>query len=192
MASVTDLATELLDLIARDDALRAELAAAGVLFDGYHPRMAALHRANAARLRELIAQHGWPSRARVGEAAARAAWRIVQHAIGEPEFMRAMLPIVAADPDADAIEVAMLDDRIRVFEGRMQRYGTQYDWNAEGTALVPMVGVADPEHVDARRKEIGLPPLEWVRVPEPDERAPRDPAAKAREAEAWLRRVGWR
>lgn len=192
MASVTDLATELLDLIARDDALRAELAAAGVLFDGYHPQMAALHRHNAARLRELIAQHGWPGRARVGEAAARAAWRIVQHAIGEPEFMRAMLPIVAADPDADPIEVAMLDDRIRVFEGRLQRYGTQVDWNAEGTALVPMNGIEAPEHVDARRKDIGLPPLEWERAPEPGERAPRDPAAKAREGEAWLRRVGWR
>jgi hypothetical protein len=189
---MSDIATELLDLIARDDALRAELAATGVLFDGYHPQMAALHRANAARLRELIAIHGWPARARVGEAAARAAWRIVQHAIGEPEFLRAMLPIIAAEPDADPIEVAMLDDRIRVFEGRAQRYGTQYDWNAEGTALVPMVGVEEPEQVDARREAIGLPPLAWQRAPEPGERAPRDPAAKAREAEAWLRRVGWR
>ena len=43
----------------------------------------------------------------------------------------------------------MLDDRIRVFEGRLQRYGTQYDWNDAGTAMVPMVGVEDPETVDA-------------------------------------------
>ena len=33
--------------------------------------------------------------------------------------------------DADAAEVAMLEDRIRVSEGRLQRYGTQFDWSED-------------------------------------------------------------
>jgi hypothetical protein len=186
------LAVELLALVARDDAVRARLLAEGSLFEGYHPEMEAVHRANAARLRELIGIHGWPGRGRVGPAAAHAAWRIVQHAIGEPEFLRAMLPIVAEDPETPRAEVAMLEDRIRVFEGKLQRYGTQFDWNDEGTALVPMVGVEDAVSVDERRESVGLPPMVWRRQPGDGERPPRDPAAKRRAAEAWLRRVGWR
>ncbi len=185
------LADELLALIALDDATRARLAADGSLFDGYHPEMEAVHRANAARLRALIAAHGWPGPALVGADAARAAWRIVQHAIGEPDFMRAMLPIVAA-AGIDAAEVAMLEDRIRVLEGRPQRYGTQYDWDDTGTALVPSNGVEDPATVDARRAAVGLPPIDGRRTPPPDEPAPADPAARRAGYEAWLRRTGWR
>ncbi|MBK8263496.1 MAG: hypothetical protein IPK80_19425 [Nannocystis sp.] len=190
--SYTECAARLLALIAHDDEVRARLAADGSLFDGYHPEMEAVHRSNAAQLREVVARVGWPGRSKVGDAAANAAWRIVQHAIGEPVFLRAMLPIIAADPDTPPAEVAMLEDRIRVFEGRLQRYGTQFDWNDEGTALVPMGGVEDPETVDERRATAALPPIVWRREPADGERPPRDPAAKQREAEAWLRRVGWR
>jgi hypothetical protein len=34
--------------------------------------------------------------------------------------------------DAPALQAAMLEDRIRAFEGRPQRYGTQFDWDANG------------------------------------------------------------
>ncbi|MFN8459386.1 MAG: hypothetical protein U0401_32835 [Anaerolineae bacterium] len=54
----------------------------GTLFEGYHPRMEAVHRHNAARLREIIAaQAGQGS-----DLSAQAAWRIVQHAIGGRPF----------------------------------------------------------------------------------------------------------
>ena len=92
----------------------------------YHPAMAAVHQHNAARLRQIVAAHGWPGRSLVGAEAASAAWRIVQHAIGEPAFRRAMLPVITAAAAAAELapsEAAILDDRVRVFEGRLQRYG---------------------------------------------------------------------
>ncbi|MBZ0234502.1 MAG: hypothetical protein K8M05_19380, partial [Deltaproteobacteria bacterium] len=144
--SHADLARELVAMIARDDETRARLAADGSLFAGYHPEMEAVHRASAARLRELVAVHGWPGRTLVGEEAASAARRIVQHAIGEPDFLRAMLPVLQAAAAAGEVapaEVAMLDDRIRVLEGRPQRYGTQYDWDDAGAAMVPSGTVED-------------------------------------------------
>ena len=55
------------------------------------------------------------------------------------------------------LEVAMLEDRIRTFEGRPQRYGTQFDWDEHGhLSLLPL---EDPAGVDARRRAIGLGPL---------------------------------
>lgn len=192
---VPDLRDDLLAWIRDDDEIRERLARDGRLFDGYATEMELVHRRNAERLDAVIAQHGWPGRTLVGEDAASAAWRIVQHAIGEPARMRAWLPLLAdaaARGEADPAEVAMLDDRIRVLEGRSQRYGTQYDWDATCTQMALIGAIEEPATVDARRAAVGLPPIEWTRPAPPDEPPPRDPAARAREQDAWARRVGWR
>src|SRR5437773_497394 len=77
-----------------DRALLKDLARDGSLFQGYHPRMEALHQRNAARLAALIDAHGWPGRSRVGEEGAQAAWLILQHAIGNPPLMRRGLTLL--------------------------------------------------------------------------------------------------
>ncbi|MBZ5712936.1 DUF6624 domain-containing protein [Nannocystis pusilla] len=190
-----DLRAELMRWIAEDDETRERLARDGSLFAGYHPEMEAVHRRNAARLREVLAGVGWPGRTLVGDDGASAAWRIVQHAIGEPALLRSCLPLLqraAAEGEADPAEVAKLEDRIRVSEGRPQRYGTQYDWNEDGTAMVPMVGVEAPESLAERRAAVGLPPMVWRHPPPPGVLAPADPAARQAEMDAWARRVGWR
>lgn len=193
-----DLAIELLALIAEDDATRNRLAHDGELFrHGHHPEMAAVQRANVRRLAALVAAYGWPGHGKVGKDAAAAAWRILQHAIGEPALMRALAPhlyAAAARGDADPAHAAMLEDRIAVCEGRPQRYGTQSDWDEALTAMVPSIGVLEPEHVDARRAKVGLPPLVWRR-PVPEDQlahAPQNWHARQAEIEAWARAVGWR
>jgi Family of unknown function (DUF6624) len=191
-----DLRRQLLAWIAEDDAERERLARDGALFaHGYHPEMEAVHRRNAHRLAAIVDEHGWPGRALVGDDGMAAAWRIAQHAIGEPALMREWLGLLhdaAARGDADAADVAMLEDRIRVLEGRPQRYGTQFDWDDSGTAMVPMGGVDEPETLDDRRRRVGLPAMTWTRSPPADEPPPADPAARAFELDTWARRVGWR
>jgi hypothetical protein len=184
-----DLRAELIERIAHDDAVRERLARDGSLFEGYNAEMEAVHRDNAQWLAAIVDAHGWPGRSRVGEEGAAAAMRILQHAIGEPALMRRMFPLVY---DVDPADLARLEDRIRAFEGRPQRYGTQYDWNDDGTAMVPIVGVEDPEHVDERRRRVGLPAMQWQLPPPPDESPPTDLAARRAQGEAWARRVGWR
>jgi hypothetical protein len=181
-----------------DQAVRAELAADGSLFHRYHPRMEEVHRRNAAALLEIVERHGWPVRALVGEQAARAAWIILQHAIGDPSLQRRGLGWLqaAARGEVAPIEVAMLEDRIRCYEGRPQRYGTQFDWDASGQ-LSPYP-VEDPEGVDRRRASIGLGPLdEAVRsmreqMAQGPEMPPKDWAERQRQNELWLQKVGWR
>jgi len=50
----TNLQDELLAMAEEDRRVRAELAADGSLFDGYHPKMQAVHDRNAARLTAVI------------------------------------------------------------------------------------------------------------------------------------------
>jgi hypothetical protein len=50
----------LLAMVKEDESLRAELARSGALFGGYHPRMEAVHVANARALSTMIGE-GWPT-----------------------------------------------------------------------------------------------------------------------------------
>ncbi len=191
--------SELLEMAERDLRLRSELAADGSLFQDYHPRMRAVHDANAARLQSILDSLGWPGERQVGREAAEAAWLIVQHAIAQPALQRRALELLqeaVQRGDAPALHAAMLKDRIRTLEGKPQPYGTQLDWDADGQ-LSPLP-IEDPAAVDTRRQEIGLPPLEQsvlvqrAAAAQENERPPADWSARQQEMEAWCRQVGWR
>ena len=176
-----------------DQAVRAELAADGSLFDGYHPRMAAVHDANAARLQTIILEHGWPTEPLVGEDGASAAHRIAQHAINHPDFMREcrrLLDEASARGAVPRAHFAYIDDRIRVYEGLPQRYGTQWRGGPDGLEPYPL---DDAAHVDERRTELGLPTLDDLRASAPPERRWDPDVARRQEAQelAWRRSVGW-
>lgn len=191
-----DAGARLVALADEDLRVRAELAADGSLFAGYHPRMEAVHRHNALALREVIDRIGWPTTSVVGEAGAEAAWLIVQHAIGEPDFQRACLVAITsavAAGDVPPWHAAMLDDRIRVFEGRRQRYGTQLEPDDRG--VLRPCAIEDPDRVEALRAEVGLSPLSEklaALARQPPEPVPADREAFEREKQAWLVRAGWR
>jgi len=189
----------LLAMAAEDEAVRAELAADGSLFDGYHPRMRAVHDRNAARLGTILDERGWPGRSLVGEDGAEAAWRAAQHAIAQPALMRRALALLwdaVARDEAPARQAAMMEDRVRTFEGRPQRYGTQFDWD-EGGQMSPLP-IEDEAGVEERRRAVGLEPLAGLvprvraDVAASPEHRPGDPAARRAETEAWARSVGWR
>lgn len=185
-----------LERMAREDtALREELAREGSLAEGYHPRMRRLHDRNAARLAKVLDRHGWPGVSRVGARAADAAWLVLQHAIGDPDLQRrglALLEDAARRSDAAWAQVAMLEDRIRVLEGRPQRYGTQFDWDDQGR-LSPLP-IEDEAEVEARRARMGLDPLAEAvaRHRASGEAPPPDPAGRRAAMERWLKETGWR
>jgi hypothetical protein len=144
---------------AHDQTVRAELTAAGELNVTYHSRLEEIHRANASRLRQIIAVFGWPGMALVGEKGAKAAWRVAMHSISEPAFMRQcrdMLDAASQNGDAPRWQFAMIDDRIRVYEGQPQRYGTQLRVGANGLEPHP---IENQGRVNSMRMQAGLPPL---------------------------------
>src|SRR5262245_14709871 len=187
------LRAELLRMDDYDQAVRAELAADGWLFDGYPPRMAAVHDENAAGLQSILDQHGWPTEALVGVDGAKAAHRIAQHSINHPEFMRrcrALLDEASARGDVPRAHFAYIDDRIRVYEGLLQRYGTQWRGGPSGLEPHPL---EDAAHVDEWRAELGLPSLATLRAAAPRERVWNPEAARRFDEKelAWRREVGW-
>ena len=191
-----DFAEELLKMRDRDLALRRKLEEAGRLDSGYDPEMERLHRENAARLEAWIDRNGFPTARRVGNEAADAAWLIVQHAIGNPRLMKRVAALLRALPagEDDPRHPAYLEDRIAMYEGRPQQYGTQFEWNENGI-LTPALHDA-PERVDARRRALGLPTLaETTRNFRNSQRTVPDPETRAghrASCRQWLAETGWR
>jgi hypothetical protein len=124
---------------------------------------------------------------------------VVQHAIGEPAFVRrglALLRDAVARGDAEPAQLAYLEDRVATFEGRPQRYGTQFDWDDAGV-LSPRP-LEDPDGVDARRLALGLEPLAErtaamrAQAAEEGEAPPPNAAERRRAMDTWARAAGWR
>jgi hypothetical protein len=190
------LRQELLDLRAEDLRVRSELEAAGELGGPYVPRMEAVHVHNAARLRELIAEYGWPGEDIAGEDGAKAAWFIVQHAIGEPEFQRQALVLLqssAAEGRVPGWHAAYLEDRIAMYEGRPQRFGSQWHDDLSDGRIRPW-RLADPERVNELRASVGLGPMHAI--PDPGPPLAEDKRRELEETRAWweqwLASKGWK
>jgi hypothetical protein len=193
-----DLQVELLCFTRRDQETRERLRESGGLFQGYAPAMERVHLENARRLEAILDRVGWPTAERVGAEGAEAAWLVAQHAISWPAFQRrcrALLAAAVAEGAAPPRHLAYLTDRIRFNERRPQVHGTIFDWDPEGR-LSPWP-IADPDGVEARRRDAGLPPLaaETDRLRRQAEREGDAPPGRhgdrQREIEAWARRVGW-
>ena len=190
------LRRELVCMREEDRRVRQELLDAGELGGPYVQRMELLHQRNAARLRELIAAHGWPGEDIAGKDGAEAAWLITQHAVGEPAFQREALRLLRdseAEKRVPLWHAAYLEDRIAIHEGRPQRYGTQWvDDPADGRTR-PWT-LAEPDGVDELRAAVGLGPL--PPVPEPGPALPWEEQLRLQENkrwwEDWFVSKGWR
>lgn len=154
------LRDELLAMRDADQALRAKWIAEGASAAPELGRQVMeMDAARTARLREIVDEHGWPTRSMVGAEGASAAWLLVQHASGDVDFQRESLELMEPlvdEGEASAVELAFLADRVRTGEGRPQIYGTQFRPTEAGLEPFP---IEDPEHVDERRAKLGLEPL---------------------------------
>lgn len=194
-----DIAEKIIAMKNADLAIREKLVQSGQLSKGYHDEMKEMHNKNASELNEIIDDIGYPTVDKVGKEASEASWLVIQHAIGQPAFMKKCLLLLeraVRECKADPIDLAHLKDRILVFQDRPQFYGTQYDWDKNGE-LSPNI-MDDIEKVNERRKSIGLNSIEEqtkvIRNHAKLEKQtpPEDFEKRNQEIEAWKIEVGWK
>lgn len=129
-------------------------------------------RAHTARLREIVARHGWPGRSLVGEDGADAAWLLLQHTnsrvttIRSPagdEFCRSCVVLLreaVARGEAHPRHLAAIADSLRLGCDQPPEFASlpgQYDLDNQGQAV--FAWPVDQAALDQRRVAIGLPPL---------------------------------
>ena len=121
-------------------------------------KMLRIDRDNKEWLKQVVKKHGWPGKTLVGSDGAHAAFLLVQHASLDLAFQQQCLKLMQKAPKGEvaAVEIAYLHDRVRLAEGKKQRYGTQVEMK-NGKWVVR--DVEDLSQLDQRRKEVGLPPI---------------------------------
>ena len=194
-----DIAEKIIAMKNADLAIRDKLVKSGLLSKGYNHEMKEMHNKNSLELNKIIDDIGYPTIDKVGKEASEASWLVIQHAIGQPAFMKKCLLLLERavnECKADPIDLAHLKDRILVFQDRPQYYGTQYDWDENGE-LSPNI-MDDAVKVDERRKSIGLNSIEEqtkvIRNHAKLEKQtpPEDFEKRKQEIEAWKIEVGWK
>lgn len=192
------IAEKIVDLKNADLALREKLIQSRQLSNGYNKEMKELHNRNAKILSDIIDIIGYPTIDKVGKEANEATWLIIQHSIEQPDFMKKcakLLEKAVSENKADPKSLAYLTDRIAVFEGKEQLYGTQFDWDVQGN-LSPNP-FDDLNKVNKRRKSIGLNTLEEqtdiIRKQAESENhlPPTNLIKRKQEIEEWKKSVGW-
>ena len=192
------IAEKIISLQDADIAVRDKLAKNGQLNDGYNAEMRRLHNSNAKVLSEIMDVIGYPTIEKVGTEANAAAWLVVQHAIDQPVFMKKcakLLQKAVSEQQADAKHLAYLTDRIAVFKGNPQLYGTQFDWDENGELSPNPFDNLDK--VNERRKSIGLNTIEdqtaMIRTHAKNEHQspPGNFEERKQEIANWKKNVGW-
>lgn len=110
--------------------------------------------ANMKRLAEILDTFGWPG-LRFAGAASQTAFAVLQHA--DSASQHKYLPLLqdaVRRSDALGAHLALLEDRVRLADGKPQLYGSQLKTNP-----LRFEPIEDEAHVDERRRSIGLEPL---------------------------------
>jgi hypothetical protein len=114
---------------------------------------------NCARICGLLDQYGWLGPNEVGDYANKAFFLVIQHA--ELPIQEKYFPLMQQAVKmgkASAADLAYLEDRILMRQGKPQRYGSQIQSDPKTGAWV-LYPVEDPEQLDARRASVGLGPI---------------------------------
>jgi len=119
----------------------------------------ALDEKNTERMKEIVSEIGWPTASKVGKEGAHHAWLLVQHADHDVDFQLHCLELMkeASANEVDKTDIAYLEDRVRVNQGRGQLYGTQF--MQKNNQHIPRP-IEDEKNVDKRRSEVGMGPLQ--------------------------------
>lgn len=119
----------------------------------------AIDRDNTSWLKSVLPSEGWFRKSRHGEAVLRDAWILLIHSPDDAFLERtlARMEPLARAGEVDAADFANRFDRVAVLAGRPQRYGSHAGCIDGYKAHYPFEG--GRAAVEARRKELRLPPL---------------------------------
>lgn len=112
---------------------------------------------NLTKTEHILTTYGWLGPQKVGMNASQALFLVIQHAA--LPVQEKYLPIIKQAVDKGetlSSNLALLEDRILMRQGKKQLYGSQ-SINKKGVSYI--YPIEDPDHLDERRKKMGLSPM---------------------------------
>lgn len=115
---------------------------------------------NLIIVKKILDDRGWLGDSVIGHWGNSALFLVIQHSnLEAQEKYLPMMREAAKKGNASPANLALLEDRVALAQGRKQIYGTQVEYNKEkGESIVSPL--KDPDNVDKRRAEVGLGKLQ--------------------------------
>jgi hypothetical protein len=114
---------------------------------------------NLIRVSKILDTKCWVGEDVVGEEANKTLFLVIQHA--DLQTQQKYLPMMreaVKKGNASGANLALMEDRVALREGRKQIYGSQIGMNRD-TKQNYVSPLEDPENVDQRRAKVGLQPI---------------------------------
>lgn len=108
-------------------------------------------------VKKVLKKYGWPSINLVGEESSHNFWLLVQHMDKDSSLQKKALILLKKAVDrkeASSKDLAYLEDRILIAEGKKQIYGTQFKIEKGKLVMSP---TGDIDGLKDRRKKMNLP-----------------------------------
>lgn len=164
----SDLQHELIEMCEKEQLLRSEWINANKIgstdAEEWGKRVLEIDHLHLIRLQEIVKNYAcWPGYSLIGSEGSHAFWLLVQHTPDE-NFQSECLDLLekaVQEQDASPIDLAYLKDRVYMYAGKKQIYGTQLQFNDSGDLI--FYPIEDEEHVNERRLLLGLPSL-WKNI----------------------------
>lgn len=121
-----------------------------------------IHRTDAQNLikvKAIITKYGWLGPQKVGFTGSQALFLVIQHA--DLPTQQKYLPMIRAAENRGEIfssNLAILEDRVAMREGRKQIYGSQ-GFTDDKTGKKYLYPIVDIDQLEERRKKMGLVPM---------------------------------
>lgn len=114
---------------------------------------------NLIKIKAILDQYGWLGADVVGGQGNATLFLVIQHAdLATQEKYLPMMREAVKNGKALGGNLALLEDRVALRQGKRQIYGSQIGRDTE-TKIYYVSPLEDPDHVDKRRAEVGLGPL---------------------------------
>jgi hypothetical protein len=112
------------------------------------------------QIKKILDEKGWLGPAKIGIEGNRTLWLVIQHSkLAVQEKYLPMMREAVKNKDAFAMNLALLEDRVAIGQGKKQMYGSQLGYDSIAGTLYPLP-LIDPDNVDKRRSEVGLDSLQ--------------------------------
>ncbi len=114
---------------------------------------------NLASVERIIQQYGYPGQSVVGLKLGNTVWLVIQHSpLAVQEKYLPLIQKAADNGEMEKSNLALLVDRIRMYKGKKQLYGTQISISSTGKKYFHPI--EDKANVNKRREKVGLGPIE--------------------------------
>lgn len=115
---------------------------------------------NLVRVKAIVEKYGWLGKSEIGNRGNYTIWLVVQHA--DLKTQEKYLPLMKASVEkgeSRPVDLAYLEDRVLMRQGKNQIYGTQISMNPK-TGAQELWPIEDEKNVNARRSKLELEPME--------------------------------